>query len=82
MIGNKCDLENDRVISKEQGQAAANELSGGRMGYQETSAKSNNNVTEVNTILLGQLSMKKTIYYKVETAFYFIFLHFRCFKKW
>ena len=47
LIGNKCDLENDRVISTEQGKEVANELGGGRIGHQETSAKSNINVTEV-----------------------------------
>ena len=46
-IGNKCDLENDRVISKQQGQEVVNELGEGRIGHQETSAKSNINVTEV-----------------------------------
>ena len=55
MIGNKCDLENDRVISKEQGQAAANEWGGGRMKHYETSAKSNINVTEV-IILIRAIS--------------------------
>ena len=55
LIGNKCDLENDRVISKEQGQAAANEWGGGRMKHYETSAKSNINVTEV-IILIRAIS--------------------------
>ena len=48
-IGNKCDLEHDRVISKEQGKAVADELSGGRVGHHETSAKNNINVTPVRT---------------------------------
>ena len=52
LIGNKCDLENDRVISREHGREKANELSSGRMGHLETSAKSNINVTEVDTLLL------------------------------
>ena len=47
LIGNKCDLEDGRVISRDEGQAFANELGKGTMGYQETSAKSNINVTEV-----------------------------------
>ena len=46
-IGNKCDLENERVITREQGQEVANDLGEGRIGHQETSAKSNINVTEV-----------------------------------
>ena len=46
-IGNKCDLDHDRVVSKEHGKAVADELGGGRIGHHETSAKSNINVTEV-----------------------------------
>merc|ERR1712066_1091116 len=46
-VGNKCDLDNDRVLSKEQGKAVADELGGGRIGHHETSAKNNINVTEV-----------------------------------
>lgn len=47
LIGNKCDLEDSRVISKDEGQAFAYELGKGTIGHQETSAKSNINVTEV-----------------------------------
>ena len=46
-IGNKCDLDHDRVVSKEHGKSVADELGGGRIGHHETSAKSNINVTEV-----------------------------------
>ena len=46
-VGNKCDLDNDRVISKEQGNALAEELGGGKIKHWETSAKNNINVTEV-----------------------------------
>ena len=46
-VGNKCDLDNDRVLSKEQGKAVADELGGGRIGHHESSAKNNINVTEV-----------------------------------
>jgi len=46
-IGNKCDLDNDRVISKEQAREVAQELGGGRIGHHETSAKNNIMVTEV-----------------------------------
>ena len=49
-VGNKCDLEQDRVISKDQGAAIAQELGGGRIGHHETSAKSNINVTSVRYI--------------------------------
>ena len=47
-VGNKCDLDNDRVLSKEQGKAVADELGGGRIGHHETSAKNNINVTEAS----------------------------------
>ena len=46
-VGNKCDLDHHRVVSKEHGKAVADELGGGRIGHHETSAKSNINVTEV-----------------------------------
>ena len=47
IVGNKCDLENDRVISYEEGQAVAEELGRGKIGHHETSAKSNINVGNV-----------------------------------
>ena len=47
LIGNKCDLENERAIKKERGEAIANKLGGGRIKVVETSAKSNINITEV-----------------------------------
>ena len=50
-IGNKCGLDNDRVVSKEHGKSIADELSGGRVGHHETSAKNNINVKEVRFIL-------------------------------
>merc|ERR1712062_375667 len=46
-IGNKCDLDNDRVISREQGKEVAQEQGGGRIVHHETSAKNNIMVTEV-----------------------------------
>ena len=48
LIGNKCDLENERVISKEQGQDLANQLGNGTTCHYEISAKDNMNVNEVN----------------------------------
>ena len=51
-IGNKTDLKHDRVLSKEEAEAVLEdgtfELGGGRIKHFETSAKNNNNVTEVN----------------------------------
>ena len=51
VVGNKCDLDNDRVISKEQGKAVAEELGGGKIKHWETSAKNNINVTEVRFVI-------------------------------
>ena len=85
MIGNKCDLENDRVISKEQGQAAANEWGGGRMKHYETSAKSNINVTEVIILIhaIAKTWIRKMIDIKLLMckSRYSISSSFRCLKK-
>ncbi|CAG8704749.1 6189_t:CDS:2, partial [Scutellospora calospora] len=43
LIGNKCDKIENRVITKEQGQALADEF---KIKFFETSAKSNINVDE------------------------------------
>ena len=43
LIGNKCDLENDREIKTEEGQAFANRNG---MQFMETSAKMNTNINE------------------------------------
>ena len=62
-IGNKCDLDNDRVISKEQGREVAQEQGGGRIGHHETSAKNNIMVTEVRyvtIILISKLILQLT----------------------
>uniref|UniRef100_A0A672LU77 small monomeric GTPase n=1 Tax=Sinocyclocheilus grahami TaxID=75366 RepID=A0A672LU77_SINGR len=47
LVGNKCDLEDDRLVSREDGQRLANEL--GSWGFQffEASAKDNINVKQV-----------------------------------
>ena len=52
-IGNKCDLDNDRVISKEQAGEVAQELGGGKIGLHETSAKNNIMVTEVRLVIMN-----------------------------
>ena len=44
LVGNKLDLEEERVISTEQGMELAKEL---RMNYIETSAKTNENIGDV-----------------------------------
>lgn len=47
LVGNKCDLEDERVVGKDQGQHLANDW---RVRFMETSAKRKINVNEVNTI--------------------------------
>ena len=49
-MGNKCDLESERVISEEQGKTKIDKLGEGNVGHYETSAKDDINVTEVNRI--------------------------------
>lgn len=45
LVGNKCDLENERVVGKDQGQNLARQWS--NCAFLETSAKSKINVNEV-----------------------------------
>jgi len=53
LVGNKCDKEEDRKISFEEGSKLAAELN---MKYFETSAKSNLNVDETFTALVKEIS--------------------------
>jgi len=46
LVGNKCDLEDERVVGKDQGQGLARQWNS---AFLETSAKSKINVNEVNT---------------------------------
>ena len=46
LVGNKCDLDSSRVVSKDQGQSLA-EAMGPNVGHMETSAKISINVPEV-----------------------------------
>ena len=51
-IGNKCDLDNERVVPKEKAEEVAQELGGGKIGLHETSAKNNIMVTEVRFAII------------------------------
>ena len=44
LVGNKCDLEDERVVGKDQGQGLANEW---KVKFMESSAKSKIRVSEV-----------------------------------
>lgn len=47
LVGNKCDLEDERVVGKEQGQNLARQWN--NCAFLETSAKSKINVNEVRS---------------------------------
>jgi Ras-related protein Rab-8A len=55
ILGNKCDMEDKRVISKEQGQKLAQEHG---VPFMETSAKSNINVEEAFTAIARAIKKK------------------------
>lgn len=51
LVGNKCDLEDERVVGKEQGQNLARQWN--NCAFLESSAKSKINVNEVRPITYG-----------------------------
>jgi len=54
LVGNKCDLEDERVVGKDQGQGLAHQWNS---AFLETSAKAKINVNEVCTrvsIIIGR----------------------------
>lgn len=55
MIGNKCDWEEKRAVSTEQGQALADELG---IPFMEVSAKSNINVEKAFFSLAGDIKKR------------------------
>lgn len=52
LVGNKCDLEDERVVGKDQGQGLARQFN---CAFLETSAKAKVNVNEVRLLLLPSL---------------------------
>ena len=52
LVGNKCDLEDERVVGKDQGQSLAKHFN---CEFQETSAKAKINVNEVRKLWKYQL---------------------------
>jgi len=54
LVGNKCDLEDDRAVGKEQGSQLAN--SWGNVTFLETSARKKINVDEVFFDLVRQIN--------------------------
>ncbi|KER25005.1 hypothetical protein T265_07457 [Opisthorchis viverrini] len=55
LVGNKCDLEDERSVGRDQGQRLANEW---RCSHMETSAKARINVNEVFCDLVRQINSK------------------------
>ena len=64
LIGNKCDWEEKRAVSTEQGQALANELG---IPFLEVSAKSNINIEKAFYSLAGDIK-KRLIDSSMESA--------------
>ena len=53
LVGNKCDLEDDRQVEKEEARKIATEL--GNIKYFEVSAKSNINIEELFEEIVDQV---------------------------
>jgi GTPase SAR1 family protein len=56
LVGNKCDLEDERVVGKDQGANLARSFNSDMCGFLETSAKAKINVNEVGCM---QIELKK-----------------------
>lgn len=50
LVGNKCDLEDERVVGKDQGANLARSFDSEMCGFLETSAKAKVNVNEVRWV--------------------------------
>lgn len=59
LVGNKCDLEDERVVGKEQGQNLARQWS--NCAFLESSAKSKINVNEIFYDLVRQINRKTPV---------------------
>ncbi len=75
LVGNKCDLEDERVVGKEQGQNLARQWNS--CAFLESSAKSKINVNEVRMTygwkirpLLTHYVTKKITYVMLKQSFY------------
>lgn len=57
LVGNKCDLEDERVVGRDQGQNLARQW--GNITFMESSAKSKINVSEIFYDLVRQINSKQ-----------------------
>ncbi len=58
LVGNKCDLEDERAVGKEEGQKLARQWN---CAFMETSAKSKINVSEVSLIGFGIIKFMRSL---------------------
>lgn len=69
LVGNKCDLEDERVVGKEQGQNLARQWSS--CAFLESSAKSKINVNEVRMTYGWKIRpLLKITYLMLKRSFY------------
>ncbi|XP_004406035.1 PREDICTED: ras-related protein Rap-1b isoform X4 [Odobenus rosmarus divergens] len=64
LVGNKCDLEDERVVGKEQGQNLARQWN--NCAFLESSAKSKINVNEIFYDLVRQINRKTPVPGKIR----------------
>ena len=63
LVGNKCDLEDERVVGKDQGMNMARQF--GQCTFMETSAKAKIGVTDVSNMMPSiQIILCKLLFYR------------------
>ena len=67
VVGNKCDLEAQRVVSKDQGSSLATEFN---CSFKETSAKKKIYVEEVNFFLIYFTNKTRIFFYLIIQGIY------------
>ena len=65
LVGNKCDLEDERVVGKDQGMMMARQF--GSCTFMETSAKAKIGVTDVSIEVGRHFSKKRTVDWRVRS---------------
>lgn len=69
LVGNKCDLEDERVVGKDQGMNLARQFN--NCSFLESSAKAKINVNEVTTVIL-ESHIEQHLIFLVNFSFPFI----------